>query len=68
VVIGSGEGRNWWCVVFPPLCTTAAMDEAEVVEILTEDQLELITMDKPQYMIKFKSIELLEKFKSFLGI
>ena len=20
VVIGSGEGHNWWCVMFPPLC------------------------------------------------
>ncbi|MGG1552485.1 stage II sporulation protein R [Paenibacillus ferrarius] len=20
VVIGSGEGQNWWCVLFPPLC------------------------------------------------
>ena len=21
IVIGEGEGRNWWCVVFPGLCT-----------------------------------------------
>lgn len=34
VVIGAGEGRNWWCVVFPQLCTagpeavqTAALDD-----------------------------------------
>ena len=20
VIIGSGEGKNWWCVMFPPLC------------------------------------------------
>lgn len=20
IVIGSGEGQNWWCVMFPPLC------------------------------------------------
>lgn len=20
VVLGSGEGHNWWCVMFPPLC------------------------------------------------
>lgn len=20
IIIGSGEGRNWWCVMFPPLC------------------------------------------------
>lgn len=22
VTIGAGEGRNWWCVMFPPLCYT----------------------------------------------
>mgnify|MGYP002619733791 CR=1 FL=1 len=26
LVIGEGEGRNWWCVVYPPLCTAAAAD------------------------------------------
>ena len=20
VIIGQGEGKNWWCVMFPPLC------------------------------------------------
>ena len=24
VTIGSGEGKNWWCVVFPDLCVPAA--------------------------------------------
>lgn len=24
VILGEGEGHNWWCVVFPPLCLTAA--------------------------------------------
>ena len=24
VIIGEGRGQNWWCVVFPPLCTAAA--------------------------------------------
>ena len=26
VVIGSGEGHNWWCVMYPPLCVPAAAD------------------------------------------
>ena len=29
VTIGSGEGHNWWCVVFPPLCLSAAGDGGE---------------------------------------
>ena len=24
VVLGEGKGKNWWCVMFPPLCVPAA--------------------------------------------
>ena len=24
VVLGEGQGHNWWCVVFPPVCLSAA--------------------------------------------
>lgn len=27
VVIGTGEGRNWWCVVFPRLCVGESAEE-----------------------------------------
>ena len=27
IAIGAGGGHNWWCVVFPPLCTAAATEE-----------------------------------------
>jgi len=26
VIIGEGEGKNWWCVLFPPLCLPACTD------------------------------------------
>ena len=29
VTIGSGEGHNWWCVVFPSLCVSATSDGFE---------------------------------------
>ena len=25
VTLGAGEGHNWWCVIFPPLCAQAAL-------------------------------------------
>ncbi|HHV93362.1 MAG TPA: stage II sporulation protein R [Firmicutes bacterium] len=28
VVIGEGRGRNWWCVLFPPLCLLEGAGEA----------------------------------------
>lgn len=31
VTLGSGEGKNWWCVLFPPLCLMEA-EESDNVE------------------------------------
>lgn len=30
ITIGSGEGDNWWCVLFPPLCLMEAEENTEV--------------------------------------
>ena len=32
VVIGAGEGRNWWCVLYPTLCLTENCEPGEPVE------------------------------------
>lgn len=29
VVLGDGEGQNWWCVLFPPLCLLEPTDVEE---------------------------------------
>ena len=58
VTIGEGEGRNWWCVVFPPLCTAASGDvpAAALAAGLTEDQVGLIT-ESEGYVLKSKAVE-----------
>lgn len=56
VVIGEGEGHNWWCVMFPPLCTAASLDDSG----LDEDEIKLVT---GEYKLKFKTIEILEWLK-----
>ena len=68
VEIGSGSGHNWWCVIFPPLCVSAATDAGEVFNQLTDEEIRLITEDGPEYVFKFKSIELIEKLKQLLGL
>lgn len=30
ITLGSGEGNNWWCVLFPPLCLVEAEESDEV--------------------------------------
>lgn len=61
VIIGSGKGQNWWCVLYPPLCTQGAidLDEDECIDVgLTKDQYNLITQANGEYKIKFKLLEM----------
>jgi len=27
IILGEGQGKNWWCVMFPPLCSNAVPSE-----------------------------------------
>ena len=55
VTIGSGEGRNWWCVVFPRLCVSATTDgfEDTAVGAGFSDQLSGSLSGKQQYKVRF---------------
>ena len=68
VVIGEGAGRNWWCVVFPPLCTAASADvpAAALAAGLTEEQVGLITEEDRGYVLKFKAVEWWEEIRARL--
>lgn len=65
VIIGDGEGENWWCVLFPPLCFTAASEPSDDDFIsvgLTPDQYNVISgEDKPKYRVRFRIIEWIEE-------
>lgn len=56
IVLGEGEGHNWWCVVYPPLCT-ASVSEAVETGALAEKDVKLITEDGTGYVIRFRLIE-----------
>ena len=69
ITIGSGSGQNWWCVVFPPLCTAAASDVPAVAldAGLTDQEVALITEADEGYILKFKSVELWQTLKAKLA-
>ena len=54
ITLGKGEGQNWWCIMFPPMCRDFASDDGRddsggaVYEIGGE-----------KYTIKFKSLEII---------
>ena len=69
VLIGEAAGQNWWCVVSPPLCTAAAADLPQTAADagMSDDDLGLITEENPGYVLKFRSLELWEQLRQWLG-
>ncbi|AWZ49328.1 stage II sporulation protein R [Hathewaya limosa] len=69
IVIGTGEGHNWWCIMFPPLCfadvTKVEVDEKkaenEMKTVLDDKEYNFINNKKSNVKVKFKVLELLNK-------
>jgi stage II sporulation protein R len=51
IIIGKGNGQNWWCVMFPPLCfvdvtkgeTSIKETEKEMKKVLNDEEYEAVT-------------------------
>ena len=72
VKIGSANGHNWWCVMFPPLCFVDVSsgvvpeDSKELLEdTMSDEEFDLITEsdNNSEMNFKFKLVELFENFK-----
>ena len=63
VMIGSGEGHNWWCVMYPPLCLNGeSLEYADtdlLKEVLTEDGYDVVVLSSDNAIpeMKFKVVE-----------
>ncbi|MFZ5989953.1 MAG: stage II sporulation protein R [Bacillota bacterium] len=80
IVIGEGEGQNWWCVLFPPLCFVDATHgtvpdsvKEDLKEVLTKEEFCLVTsVDDDKEIpieIKFKIVEFFQDSKiKFNGV
>ena len=71
IIIGEGAGKNWWCVMFPPLCfvddQNGVIDEKtdeKLKEILTPEEYNLIMAKNKikisNFKLKFKIIEVFQ--------
>lgn len=67
IILGEGKGKNWWCVMYPPLCFTeisSVKDKDTLKSILSPDEYELITSKKKDVIFKFKTLEIINKIKT----
>ncbi len=70
VVLGSGGGHNWWCVMYPPLCFTETVNgelSEEGSELLKKnldsDTYDIISGGK-DVVIRFKIVELVQRLSA----
>lgn len=62
VSIGAAKGKNWWCVLFPPLCIPAASEKDESP---LEEQIKHLG-ETPHYVPKLAILELIENIQEDL--
>ena len=65
ITIGSGKGRNWWCVLYPPLCYIdsihAIVPESSkhtLKTLISQEDYTALEQKKPRIQIKFRILEL----------
>lgn len=63
VKIGEGKGKNWWCVMFPPMCISAADEDSVLKLSLNKNEINLVNRN-PKFEPRFKIIEIFENFKN----
>lgn len=62
VVLGEGQGHNWWCVVFPGLCVAPASEWQEVAVSggIAASDVELMEEKETGYELRFRCLEWLD--------
>lgn len=76
VELGTGLGKNWWCVMFPSLCyvdetydVITDENKEQFRDILTEEEYEsLLSEDTPQVFYKSKLKQLFDKLVDYFSI
>ncbi|WP_100405727.1 stage II sporulation protein R [Bacillus solitudinis] len=59
ITLGEGNGENWWCVLFPPLCflDMANGEAVEAEEVADEEPQQLATEQGEEVEVKFFVVE-----------
>jgi stage II sporulation protein R len=63
ILIGQAQGHNWWCILFPPLCTDMSKAKDKLTAAgFTQNQIRILTDgDNVKYKLKFKTLEIIQE-------
>lgn len=77
IIIGTGKGQNWWCVMFPPVCfvditkgeVSYKQTEEQMKRVLSPEEYKIVnnklnkSNNKDNIKIQFKLLEILKNAK-----
>ena len=69
VVIGEGEGHNWWCVMYPNMCFEGSMYEVvdesageELKKVLSKEEYRAV-LEEENYKVRCRYLTFLDDLK-----
>ena len=65
ITIGEAKGKNWWCVMFPPMCLPAAESHSELEKVLDSGETDMLISGQ-KYVLEFKAVELYAEFQEWV--
>lgn len=67
VVLGDGDGKNWWCVLFPTVCIRFAEADREeyIAAGFTPEEYRIITGNSGKIKVKFRILEIVSEVIAF---
>lgn len=70
IILGEGRGKNWWCVMYPPLCFSenasgelSKENEEKLKEMLGDKNYNLISDESVKIVPAFKIVEIWQEIK-----
>lgn len=63
VIIGKGEGHNWWCVMFPAMCIPTVNSNNKIENVFNNDEIKLVKHN-PEFDPRFKIVEIYERINN----
>ncbi len=64
ITIGEGKGKNWWCVIFPEICVSAA-SKGDLTDTVSNESANVAKSQK-KYKAEFKIVEVYQKIKKLI--
>lgn len=65
ITIGECKGKNWWCVMFPPMCLPAAQEQTQINDVLNPGELDIVEGEE-KYEVKFKFMEIFDDVRKHI--